>query len=129
MKKMIDTVRDNAVISILLAITFVGGSITAGISSIETLDNLVMTKSEHDADLHEYRNGLLAQATAIEELKRWNRCDRLERRSGELSDRLWRLKQTPNTAAITIRDVNNDLSRAKRQFNDLKCGFVLSNGG
>ena len=129
MKKMIDTVKENVLVSILLGVAVIGGSVTAGISSIETLDALVMTKAEHDADLHEYRAGLSAQATAIKELKRWNRCDRLERRSGELSDRLWRLHQTSNTAAITIRDMDRDLSRVKRQFNDLNCGFVLSNGG
>ena len=128
MSKMIDKIKNNAMVSILLGAAFIGTALTGAIASIEGIDDLVMTKAEHDADLREHRDGLLAQATAIAELKRWNRCDRLERRSGELSDRLWRLNQTPNTAAITIRDVNIDLSRARRQFNDLNCGVVLSNG-
>lgn len=129
MSKMIDKIKDNPMVSILLGVAFIGATLTGAVTSIESIDNLVMTKAEHDADLVGYRVGLLAQAEAIKDLQRWNRCDRLERRSGELSDRLWRLQQAANTAAITIRDVKSDLSLSQRQFNDLDCGVVLSGGG
>lgn len=129
MNKMIDKIKNNLMISILLGVAFIGATLTGAIAGLENIDSLVITEAEHDADPHIHLVGLRAQAEAIEGLKQWNRCDRLERRSGELSDRLWRLQQATNTAAITIRDVKSDLSLSQRQFNDLTCGVMLSSGG
>ncbi len=121
--------EDNPLISLFVIAAVLGGTITAGITGLGQLDDLVMTKAEHDIDLAIHASGFhVTAAKAIENLQAWNRCDRLERRSSELADRQWRLEQTAGTAALTLRDVGQDIEQIKQKFTDLKCSVVLSSG-
>ena len=116
-------------LSLFVIVAVLGGTITAGITGFGQLDDLVMTRAEHDIDIIEHASGShVTTAKAIDDLQAWNRCDRLERRSSELADRQWRLEQTAGTALLTLRDVGRDIEQIKQKFNDLKCSVVLSSG-
>ena len=123
---IIQKVKDNPVISTLTILAIVGGSITGGLGGLKVLDDLVVTQAEldqHAATLH------VGADQAIDELKAWNRCDRLERRLEELANRKWRLEHPPEGDDIdddAVRDVMRDIEATERQYGALRCAQILA---
>ena len=118
----VQTVKDNPLVSIATGFILLMTTITGTLTATGQLDALVVTEAElhaHEAEPH------AAASQAIDELKNWNRCDRLERRLDALDDRLYRLTRD-EASDDAIRDVERDIEAAERQYEALGCAEVLA---
>ena len=82
MAKFVETVKANPVVSTATAFILVMSTITGTLTATGQLDSLVTT----EAELAEFVAANAATKEAIDDLKLWNRCDRLERRLDSLDD-------------------------------------------
>ena len=120
--KFVQAVKDNPIVSVLTGFILIMTTVTGTLTATGQLDALVVTEAElhdHAAEPH------AAASEAIDELKNWNRCDRLERRLDALDDRLYRLTRDEADADV-IRDVERDIEAAERQYDALGCAEVLA---
>ncbi len=122
-----DAIKANPMVSTLIALGVVGGSLTAALGGFDAIDNLVVTHTElaaHEAELH------AGTQEALDKLDAWNVCDRLERRIDVLEGRLYRLRQaeTANAelTAATIRELEQDIAKLERDFEAKDCATVLA---
>ena len=113
--------------SVIVTVAFLAGTVTALVSGVDAIDDLVMTRAEHDAAMAVHEAGQhAATEQAINELKEWNRCDRLERRIEQLNERLWQAEHAEQIDEDLVRDIKIDIEKTKRQFNALNCARVLT---
>lgn len=123
---IVQNIKENPVISVLTGFILVMSTITGTLTATGQLDSLFLTESEFADIFAEHESKLHPGADqAIDDLKTWNRCDRLERKIATLEDRLWRAQQTPDTDPQTIRDIERDIATTERQFEALNCAEVL----
>lgn len=121
-KSFVEVVKANPVVSTLTAFILVMSTVTGTLTATGQLDALVVT----EAELAEHSSTPHASASeAIDELKNWNKCDRLERRLDALDDRLYRL-QRDDASDDAIRDVERDIEATERQYDALDCARVLA---
>lgn len=125
---ILDVVKENPLVSVLATVAFLAATVTATVSGVDAIDDLVMTRAEHDADMAVHTAGVHpASEQSLEELKAWNRCDRLERRITELEDRLWREEHDiDGPDEETVRQIKSDVEKAEREFDALDCGRTLA---
>lgn len=121
-KTLVDTVKANPVISTATAFILVMTTITGTLTATGQLDSLVVTETE----LAEFVAENAATKGAIDDLKLWNRCDRLERRLDQLDDLIWRLEQADDPDEDAIREAERRRQATEREYTALQCARVLA---
>lgn len=124
---VLDMVKANPIVSIALTVVLLTTTLTATVSGITDVDALVVTQAELDKSLARHSGTLHAGAQkAIDDLQRWNRCDRLERRLEGLEDRLFQIESVADTVdSRAKRELKRDSKYARQQFDAFECGVVL----
>ena len=117
-----DVVKANPLVSVATGFILIVSTITGTLTATGQLDALVVT----EAELADFVVENAASKADIDDLKTWNRCDRLERRLDALADRLWRLEQDDDADDDAIRDVERDISTTEREYEALNCARVLA---
>lgn len=125
--KFVQSVKDNPIVSILTGFILLMTTITGTLTATGQLDALVLTESEFETIFADHNGAMHPTATeAVDELKAWNRCVRLEDQLHNLDDRLWRVQQSPDADPQTIRDIEKDIDALEQRFDALKCDEVLA---
>lgn len=112
-------------ISTLVAVGILSGTVVGTVEGLAGLDDLVMTHAEHDLDVAALQSDIAMTADTAEELKAWNKCERLESRIDTLEDRIYRMQQD-ETPEAQIREVQQDLTGLEQQFTALRCAVTLA---
>lgn len=115
--------KNNPMVSSLALLVTLGVLGTGVATVINDIDRLWMTEAEHTADIQPLNE-------KVETIRRWQKCDRLDRRISQLEDRRWYVEtsSTISSEAKTelLRPINEDIAQARRSFNSLGCGTVLA---
>ena len=117
--KIVQSIKDNPLVSIATAFILVMTTITGTLTATGQLDRLVMTQAEHEADF-------VPLAENVEEIRNWQKCDRLERRIADLEDRKWKYEQAEDPDEDLIRDIETDIEDVQRDYDALDCARVLA---
>jgi hypothetical protein len=126
-KNFTDVVKENPLVSVLVTVAFLAATVTATVSGIDAIDDLVMTRAEHDADMRLHAAGQHSSTEeAIKDLQLWNRCDRLERRIEVLASRLWEAEHAETVDDEYVREIRYDMEKTRREFEALDCARILT---
>lgn len=126
-----DAISKNKAVSVLIAGGIVLTALIQFADGMAAVDSWVMTHEEHDASLkaHAQLPHRAAQAQ-IDELTKWNKCERYERLLETLQDRKWRIEYSGRTEDSlddeALRDVERDIRKLEKEFEAFDCVKVLA---
>ena len=119
MKKFVDQLKANPIMSVLAGFILIMTTVTGTLTATGQLDDLIMTRAEHDADF-------IPLSEQVEENRAWNKCHRLELQLERLEDRLWERQHAETVDDDIIREIQRAIERAERDFEALNCAEVLA---
>lgn len=125
-KTFTEVVKANPLVSAATGFVLIVSTISGTLTATGQLDAWVVTEAELVAVTAPLVTDLGQTKEAIDDLKIWNRCDRLERRLDQIDDLLFRLRRDEDPDEDSIREAERRRAQTQRDFDALECARVLA---